>query len=177
MSDNERNNSVYYDRILRIILSFSMFFRHVILYDIIHVFTTNERIFCRCIFTTKKESKKLIRFFDSFIHSILYSNMNSYFLKKSGILIDCSFTRLVGVLGVSMEGDVPPTVLLGTSGYSTVLFTDPILISSFGAACWRTGCLSYAEACPVCVAVCPTFAAGRWLSSLDFNLEAVPPTL
>ena len=87
-----------------------MFFRHVILYDIIHVFTTNERIFCRCIFTTKKESKKLIRFFDSFIHSILYSNMNSYFLKKSGILIDCSFTRLVGVLGVSMEGDVPPTV-------------------------------------------------------------------
>ena len=111
----------------------------------------------------QKESKKLIRFFDSFIHSILYSNMNSYFLKKSGILIDCSFTRLVGVLGVSMEGDVPPTVLLGTSGSSTVLFTDPILISSFGAACWRTGCLSYAEACPVCVAVCPTFAAGRWL--------------
>ena len=51
MSDNERNNSVYYDRILRIILSFSMFFRHVILYDIIHVFTTNEQIFCRCIFT------------------------------------------------------------------------------------------------------------------------------
>ena len=125
----------------------------------------------------QKESKKLIRFFDSFIHSILYSNMNSYFLKKSGILIDCSFTRLVGVLGVSMEGDVPPTVLLGTSGSSTVLFTDPILISSYGAACWRTGCLSYAEACPVCVAVCPTFAAGRWLSSLDFNLEAVPPTL
>ena len=82
----------------------------------------------------QKESKKLIRFFDSFIHSILYSNMNSYFLKKSGILIDCSFTRLVGVLGVSMEGDVPPTVLLGTSGSSTVLFTDPILISSFGAA-------------------------------------------
>ena len=99
----------------------------------------------------QKESKKLIRFFDSFIHSILYSNMNSYFLKKSGILIDCSFTRLVGVLGVSMEGDVPPTVLLGTSGSSTVLFTDPILISSFGAACWRTGCLSYAEACPVSV--------------------------
>lgn len=28
-----------------------MFFRHVILYDIIHVFTTNERIFCRCVFT------------------------------------------------------------------------------------------------------------------------------
>ena len=51
MSDNERNNSVYYDRILRIIPSFSMFFRHVILYDIIHVFTTNEQIFCRCIFT------------------------------------------------------------------------------------------------------------------------------
>lgn len=36
-----------------------------------------------------------------------------YFLKKSGILIDCSFTLLVGVLGVSREGDVPPTGRLG----------------------------------------------------------------
>ena len=31
-----------------------------------------------------------------------------YFLKKSGILMDCSFTLLVGVLGVSSEGVVPP---------------------------------------------------------------------
>ena len=37
----------------------------------------------------------------------------NYFLKKSGILIDCSFTLLVGVLGVSKVGVVPPTGLLG----------------------------------------------------------------
>ena len=48
----------YYDRILRIIPSFSMFFRHVISYDIIHVFTTNERIFCRCIFTMNTKRVK-----------------------------------------------------------------------------------------------------------------------
>ena len=36
-----------------------------------------------------------------------------YFLKKSGILIDCSFTLDEGTFGVSNVGAVPPTVLLG----------------------------------------------------------------
>ena len=43
-----------------------------------------------------------------------YNNTYLYFLKKSGILIDCYFTLLVGVLGVSSDGVVPPTGLLGT---------------------------------------------------------------
>lgn len=38
-----------------------------------------------------------------------------YFLKKSGIFIDCSFTLLVGVLGASNDGLVPPTGLLGAA--------------------------------------------------------------
>ena len=41
-------------------------------------------------------------------------NANAYyFLKKSGILIDCSFTVAFGALGVSRVGVVPPTDLLG----------------------------------------------------------------
>ena len=50
----------------------------------------------------------------------------NYFLKKSGILIDCSFTLLVGVLGVSRDGVVPPTVLLGVVPAAPVLEAIPI---------------------------------------------------
>lgn len=48
-----------------------------------------------------------------FYNLMNYFLIINYFLKKSGILIDCSFTLLVGVLGVSKVGVVPPTGLLG----------------------------------------------------------------
>ena len=55
----------------------------------------------------KKKKKKRVPRTELLCHLI-------YFLKKSGILIDCSFTFAVGVLGVSNVGTVPPTGLLGT---------------------------------------------------------------
>lgn len=55
----------------------------------------------------KTQSHTSLHVTESLSHKSLY-----YFLKKSGILMDCSFTLLVGVLGVSNVGAVPPTGLL-----------------------------------------------------------------
>lgn len=56
-----------------------------------------------------------------------------YFLKKSGILIDCSFTLLVGVLGTSRVGEVPPAGFLGIGPPAAFPFGEIIPISSCGA--------------------------------------------
>ena len=56
-----------------------------------------------------------------------------YFLKKSGILIDCSFTLLVGVLGVSSVGVVPPTGLLTAGPFELSFAAAPKSI--LGAVC------------------------------------------
>lgn len=66
---------------------------------------------------------------ESLLHMSLY-----YFLKKSGILMDCSFTLLVGVLGVSNDGAVPPTGLLGAAVVSLPVL-DPVPKSSLGEPC------------------------------------------
>ena len=93
-----------------------------------------------------------------------------YFLKKSGILIDCSFTLLVGVLGTSSVGDVPPAGFLGIAPPAAFPFGEIIPMSICGA-CAALDCifLSKTPCCPMPV----TF----WLSNLDFNFEALPPTL
>ena len=65
-------------------------------------------------------------------------------MKKSGILIDCSFTFGVGVFGVSKDGIVPPvtgllcvdTGVVGTDGLGVT-----IPRSNDGAAC-DTVCLA-----------------------------------
>ena len=57
----------------------------------------------------------------------------NYFLKKSGILIDCSFTLLVGVLGVSSVGVVPPTGLLTVGPFELSFAAVPKSI--LGAVC------------------------------------------
>ena len=99
-----------------------------------------------------------------------------YLLKKSGILIDCSFTFGDGVFGMSSDDACcgAAAVLLGTA------VVPPFLVgampkSSFGGCgaaptCFIPPCFSYpsnADWAP----------AGLGLSSLDFSLEAVPPTL
>ena len=99
-----------------------------------------------------------------------------YFLKKSGILIDCSFTLLVGVLGVSKDGVVPPT------GRFAALVVPPPFVGAMPKSilgdAWEVcaGCtgLSYPWACVA--AVCGTEET-LGFSSLAFSLEALPPTL
>ena len=60
------------------------------------------------------------------------SALTDYFLKKSGILMDCSFTLLVGVLGVSKDGAVPPTGRLGIA--EAPPFAEVMPKSSLGEA-------------------------------------------
>ena len=125
-----------------------------------------------------KEQKALQR--NPFPRRAFENHMNmsacpAYFLKKSGILMDCSFTLLEGVLGCCMVGMVPPCGLSGIS--------DWILLSGFAE------CATWEEFRPAAEEVAaervgetispdgrmdPIFCCP---SSLAFSLEALPPTL
>ena len=80
-----------------------------------------------------------------------------YFLKKSGILIDCSFTVPDGVLGCCSVGIVPP-VVLGATVLPTALFSKSTLLLTISP----DGRIEPTFCCP---------------SSLAFSLEELPPTL
>ena len=97
--------------------------------------------------TKKEEHLYSILFF-----RITYS-LSIYFLKKSGILIDCSFTPLVTGLDCCIDGAVPPIGLAVVlpSYEGTVLFAP----SPEGR-------------------IDPTFCCP---SNLAFNFDELPPTL
>ena len=97
--------------------------------------------------------------------------------------MDCSFTLLVGVFGVSRVGTVPPADLFTPA--VPPFFVGAIPRSSLdellcGAAAAARGLSKLCACDAVCEAVCVVVrpaVAILGFSSLDFNLEALPSTL
>ena len=84
------------------------------------------------------------------VRLIRNSDITVYLLKKSGILMDCSFTLLVGVFGVSSVGTVPP------AGFLVPAVVPPFLDGAMPRS-------SLAE--PVCAEAVPALPEAAWLLS------------